>query len=280
MYSSIMEPDSSELAEVAELRKDNVEQVYQDYGVYNFRAKTGERVTGISRPDFESFMGDLDNLNVDTDIIVSPELITMTDINSQDLLQNKSVIDERLSSLVDKSVGNPDTTYVIGTPLFRGSDQKPENGVVIIRNGNTIGTVVKQSYSSEDEKEIFEQTAGHNGVNTIPGTKIGVLICSDLGVASMAHRPAFSEVVKRKGGEHLSSKAPPDFIGDDVETVLVPAAWSSEGAKDNEYYRNQLVSVSNRTLENYPNLREIVVIDRVWDQSNPNLKPQNAYFEK
>lgn len=260
------------------------------YGVHRWKAGNTD-ITSISSPGWASFTKLLPQLSRRDTYVVSPEIITATELNTDDVLADRALIEERISYVKQASLNLPRTVFLLGTPLFHGGD-KPTNSMLYLKAGEVIGSTNKRSGVVDWEKKNFSFVA-EEPPSLIPGSDIGVLICADLGTATIYAR---NEVVKDRtlelGGRENLIGTHPQFIQPDTKTLIVPSCWGIGGNQSfmdryspDIYYLLQLRTISSSILRDYPQLDRILVVDRCPDvppdqQSVITSKPLNVLFQR
>lgn len=266
------------------------ETYMQFYGVHRWKAGNTE-ITSISSPGWASFTAQIPKLSRRDTYVVSPEIITATEIDTDDVTSDRALIEERINYMKQASANMPRTVFLLGTPVFHG-DEKPTNGVLYLKAGEIIGSTNKRSGVADWEKKNFAFVA-EEPPSLVPGTDIGVLICADLGTATIytRHDSVLDRVLELGGRENLIGTHP-QFIHPDTKTLIVPSCWGIGANRylignDNpdEYYQMQLRTISSSILRDYPQLERILVVDRCPDvpadqQSVITSKPLNVLFQK
>lgn len=241
------------------------------YGIYHYSQVEGSPVTSISSPDWDKFYNAIQTIDNDQQLVVSPELITITGsvtLGSGNMV--RELVSQRIEDIKQVTVKHPQTTVLLGTPVFNGID-KPTNSVIYIKNGEITGRVNKRTAATKWEKEHFTFIP-EEAPTLIPNTSVGVLICSDLATSSIYLLPGSVEerddILRMTGRESLLNKNP-TFIHSQARSLVIPSCWGvgsmshkMEGVDANEYYRLQLRNISARVLQDTPHIRHIVVTDR------------------
>lgn len=248
------------------------------YGVH--RWKVGNTaITAVSSPGWASFTEDLKKLSSRDVFVVSPELMTATEIEREDVLPARAVIEERIDYVKNVSARMPGTTFLLGTPVFSG-EGKPTNSILYLRAGDVIGMTSKRSGVTEWERNNFTFVA-EEPPSLIPGSKIGVLICADLATATHYLRNEdVKERVLQLGGRDNLIGTHPHFIHPAAKTLVIPSCWGIGGNRlysgredPDAYYQMQLKAVSTNVLQFVPRLDQILTVDRC-----PDLPPGPGNF--
>ncbi len=248
-------------------------------------------ITGVSSPGWADFTRNLNKLSSRDVCVVSPELITATELKTDDLRPARAVIEERIDDVKKVSARMPTTTFLLGTPVFT-ADEKPTNSVLYLKAGRITGRTNKRSGITEWEKNQFTFVP-EEPPSLIPGSDISVLICADVSTVTLYVRNEFvSERILQLGGRENLIGTDPHFIHRQAKTIVVPSCWGI-GANRNYagnynpdiYYQMQLKSISTSVLMAVPRLEQILVVDRCPDvppglHSYITTKPLNALFTR
>lgn len=264
----------------------------REHGIYRWQLSSGNKVTALSAQTWQAFSSLLRRITIEDEIIVSPELMTFAGQPLETVLDTKEDIQGRVSEVLTFSKKFPNSFFLLGTPTFDKSE-KPKNSVVFIKNGVVIGSTSKRSGATEEERSNFSFVANEPPA-LVPGTKLGLLICSDVSTASIS----FNEDTQRlKRVLELSHKdnligIKPTLIDPVAEDLIVPSCWGvggnlnwMRGFDPDDYYRLQLRNISFYVFSQHNTLREIVIIDRVplmeeWLQRFTPDKPYNALLQR
>lgn len=244
------------------------EEYVRSTGVFRVETGAGEMVTGISANRWEDFESSLlSEVTVAERLIVSPELITVAGMDFGNLESEKGLIEERVGRVVCFSKDRPGATFVLGTPLFV-NESRPQNSVLLIKDGEIIGVTNKRSGATLEENKCFDMIPEESPL-LLPDSKTCVVICSDLPLASMysaSNLVDLDEILRLSGKENLIGKSI-KIIHEKAETVLLVACWSVGGrfveeGKTDQYYRMQLTNIAWRLMRE-TKIKEVVVVDRV-----------------
>ncbi len=229
----------------------------------------GTELVSLSANTWEAYLDLLGRDIVATDrVVASPELITYNGGRFEDLKVNRYEIEDRITMVVDRSTNYPNTTFLLGTPLFV-DENKPRNSVILIKNGEIVGATSKRCGATPEENKYFEMVA-EEAPMVIPGTNTSLLICSDLAIAGflLEYEPEKVETVLRVAGkENLIGKRVRVVDGLSTSAIVVScwgvgAKFLKEEKYVDEYYKNQLVASAWRLMRN-TRVKEVVVVDRV-----------------
>lgn len=265
------------------------------YGVHRWslKDKNIKLLTAVSANNWTDYTERLEGILPIDRLIVSPELITCTEIASANVSESRELIESRIEQMRMFSKSFLEATIVLGTAIF-GEEEKPKNGALFIKNGEIIGQTAKRSRVTSWENENFTFDTEEKAV-LIPGTSFEVLICSDLPLASLYSRPVehLDEVLTRSGHDNFIGHKP-DFINKEAKGLISLNCWGI-GANEyffrmyetspDEYYRIQFRNSSRLVFIKNPNIDEIAAIDRVPNvdenyKGTISSKPINAFFSR
>lgn len=262
----------------------------QYYSVH--RWKVGNTaIAGVSSHGWTSFVEHLKTLSPADLIVVSPELITTTEVGTDEAIPARDFIEERVDYVKKTSANMPGTIFLLGTPVF-GDGEKPTNSVLFLKAGEIIGLTNKRSGVTDWEKQNFTFVA-EEPPSLIPESDIGVLICADLATATiyLNNEPVKERVLQLGGRDNLIG-VHPHFIHPEAKTLVIPSCWGIganqnlvAGGNHDEYYQMQLKAISTSVLRYLPQLEQILIVDRCPEGfSRPDdfvtTKPLNALFKR
>jgi predicted amidohydrolase len=250
----------------------------ETYGIHSFETQKGLRVASISCDTWEGFAAQAAEVK-DHALVVSPELITVAGNEPLD----RQLVESRISYVKTASCSNPETVYLLGTPLWINKDQeKPYNAAVCIKNGGQIGFLTKKTNATPGEFEAFEfaeEVPEESALIVVGDCQIQITICADFAAyMSLEGRDLREERLKRSlrmWGKHslASFDAFPRTLQvyDEAEAVVVLSAWGiggntvmiNEAPDVNDYYRRALISSALKFMDRNDNLHDIIVTDRV-----------------
>lgn len=267
------------------------EKYERSYGIYRWDLRDGISLTVISSAGWTDFAKDLDLITSTDQLVVSPELITSTEFDFDKVGEARVLIEGRVNQVRKISAQHPETTLLLGTPIFQ-DEGKPKNGVIIIKAGDIIGQTAKRSGTTDWERDNFRFDPEEAPI-LIPGTNLGILICSDLGVASVYLRQFRNkdEILTKSGHTNLVGFNP-KFIHPDSRAIIVPSCWGIGSITDHignmpadEYYRLQLRNISMAILRSINQINQIAIVDRapIVDaalKESVTSKPINALYSR
>lgn len=265
------------------------------YGVHRWSLKDrGIKVlTGVSADNWTDFTNRLEGILPIDRLIVSPELITCTEIESENVTESRELIEDRVEQMRKFSMNFPEATIVLGTAIF-GEEEKAKNGALFIKDGEIIGKTTKKSTATEWEKENFSHDLDEKPV-LIPGTNLGLLLCSDLSFFSIFSKGIhFPEAFFKKLKQENFIGKNPEFIHPETKGIIVSSCWGIGGNKlwqdvvgesVDSYYESQLRAVTTNIMMLNKEIDEIAVVDRVPDVGSDyegiiTSKPINAFFSR
>jgi hypothetical protein len=257
------------------------EEIYfRETGVCRYSLVDGPEVVGVSGNTWEEYVGLLYEVSPGDKYVVSPELITCTGMDFEDMIGNIDLINQRIESVIDFSNNFSETIFVLGTPLFV-DENRPRNSVLLIKNGEIIGVTNKRSGATVAENRYFDLIAEESPF-LLPGTQTALLICADLPTATLYTNPnnenILLESLRLSKREHLIGKKV-ELLPSSATSLVVVACWGvggqwAEPGKEDFYYGMQLRNIAWRIMRE-TNIKEVVVVDR---SQNNLIKPFNSHF--
>jgi hypothetical protein len=258
------------------------ESYLHEHGFHRLSFSTGEMVTAISAQTWSEYLSHLKRINAQDKLVVSPELMTFTGRPLREVGQTKQIIKGRINQVETFSLQYPNTTFILGTPTFNTS--RPRNSVLFIKQGKIVAQTHKRSGATQEEQDVFDLPV-HEKPSSIPDTDIGILICSDLAMASFLSRPHFNDKflnqTLKTAGQASFINTQPTFLHSQTKKLIIPSCWGVGGNKKlmttrevNKYYQVQLRNLS-WALFNSSKIEEIIMVDRTI-VSSPRSKSSNA----
>jgi len=235
----------------------------REYGVHQFEAIDGTPITAISEPGWPKFCESFASLPQTGGYIVSPELITDPD-KVLEIPEHKDEILDDIECAKEMSALQPHAYILLGTATFDNPfAQKPRNSLLILHRGKEVGRVNKRFLLSSSEQEVFEGDVSE-APTRLPKLGHAAIICSDLLMPSRYGMDSYG------------------FINPVARTLLVSSKWASpliDGMKvTDERFKNPLEIQVGQFFESFPNLQEIIMVDRA--ASETGLQPFNAHFKR
>lgn len=269
------------------------EKYINSYGVHRWslKDKNIKLLTAVSAGNWTDFTERLEGILPIDRLIVSPELITCTEIESANVSESRELIESRIEQMKKFSINFPEATIVLGTAIF-GDEEKPKNGALFIKNGEIVGETTKKSTATEWENDNFSHDLDEKAV-LIPGTSLGLLLCSDLSFFSIFSKGIhFPEAFFKKLKQEDFIGKNPEFIHSEAKGIIVSSCWGIGGNKmwqdvvgesTDSYYASQLRAVTKNIMMLNKEIDEIAVVDRVPDVGSDyegivSSKPINAFF--
>jgi len=228
----------------------------REHGAHDFTLRSGQAVSVISEPTWESFLTTLAETKFPKNsIVLTPELITAPYPPSQ-IEANTTEICNRIIHIQNLSALRPDVTILLGTPTFNKFGEKPRNSLVFVNNSVRFGQVDKRAFGQFGMG--YMQRSENKDATLIPGTNLATLVCADLILAARRNKGV----------------AEPSFIQipESAEALLVSSCWAvplldREEPQSDDRYLAPLISQTTKIFEAYPNLQEIVMADRTTGAS-------------
>lgn len=232
----------------------------------------------VSAPDWTSMQKALTDNDLGQSVVILPELITIAgELEIKDIAHPEKVQDvlhKNLHAMCEISRLFPNTTYVVGTPVFQHGYHRPFNAVVHIRNGN-IHNVAYKYNGVRLEREFFSFPDNRDPQSVQDGS---MLVCKDLLTLcnGLSHIPA-EKSRKRHPKASADSRL---FLSDDTRELFVASCWgigaegrilSSRNQQDIDktYIRSLSITVA-RVFEGLPQLQQVIISDIVSPFSEPD----------
>lgn len=230
--------------------------ITRDYGVGEAVLHDDTYVTVISQPTWGTCIAAYRELDDPGRFVLTPELITLAglDPSSGSLTEAQLLVEQRIAEVTRLSLQYPDSTLVLGTPLYYPELSKPRNAVLLVSRGVERQRIHKQVAISRFEREAFYQP-GHREDMLLPEPGVLPLICSDM------------------FGDHTDPN---------VHTILVSACWATPvmpdgaGASKDKDLEKFLGETVRRLYLRYPALMTVVMADRSFLASQ-TARPYNLW---
>lgn len=266
----------------------------EGYGLHELELPNGEKLALASAYDWVDFTLQLSSLKRGVKFVVTPELITVADIELERMEQKKKKILSRVSAIRHFSTGFPETTFVLGTPVFE-KEKKPTNSLLFIKNREDIGRVDKRTFASDLERQVFRANLSGGSFVSNFG-KTGFLVCSDFGNLALM-RGEESKIDRKmdlRGNKEMIGYRG-RLVGDGVSSIIVPSCWAvgsrwieeavQRGVTPDEYYHNSLLFAARGVFSEIPSLKQLAVVDRLPGSENQPSQylpsgPLNAVFSR
>lgn len=256
------------------------------YGQHDFTAVSGEVVSVLSEPDWDSFYSRLESANHLGTLVLSPELITSSVISPAELKAipaRQAEIEGRVSAVQALSLRRPDATIVLGTATFNNQTSRPANSQVFISNGSVVAQTNKGFSIYQPELQVF--TLREAQTATTIDRRLAGMVCSDILRLEYAPRRYFEALRAGDSGEPDSGPK----ITEHTETVLLSSCWAipldgpAPGAETSPDYedrfRRQLEGRISSLFRRNPALMEVIVADRLAAISGVDA-PYNGHFTR
>ncbi len=281
---TMWDPDILNKLPPEKLSKIPLEELYPAYGVHRFSFGGSRTVTALSAKNWGQLLQQMEEIVDEDEIVVTPELITSAGLSPSQVKYNQNLIEQRIANLVNFSRSFPGKIFILGTAFFDHNNLT--NSTLVIQNGSIISILNKRSGASDEERNSFNLIA-NEPTYLLPNSNLGILICADFSSAALVagtsdakSRDRLYQIIQRTNliGQDVN------FIDPQAETLLVIACWGIGGSKEfmdryadaNKYYRTSLNNSAMNVLLHYPNLKEIIVVDRAPTGFYPN-DPESNY---
>ena len=243
------------------------EDLRLSYGIHRFRL--GElSVAALSARNWDEYATFLSDFSDDdVQVTVSPELITGVCDLPETAKEQRKTVNSHIAHVLDVSGRNRHSLFLLGTAFYDSEEGLPTNSVLVVKDGRVAGRTNKRTQILGSEKENFVAMPSELPY-TIPGTDVGILICSDLPrqVLFLAHR-RFAE--SGKDGVVWDGKSMADAVGcvdPFVRHLIIVSCWGvggrTRGAPDPDvYYRNSALDHMRRLIHR-SSVESILMVDR------------------
>lgn len=203
-----------------------------------------------------------------TGYVLSPELITAP-YALQAVRSRMTEVQQRIDTVKKLSEDHPEASILLGTPTL-GDDGLMRNSLAVISQGRINGHIDKRGVmSAAEEREFTRQVRPQTALRT----GHAALICSDI-IAAAAYGRATESHTFDNG-----------WLRPDTTTLLVSSCWAvpqfrtaSTPASDEERFGGALKRTIGNLFSGYPNLEEIIVVDRALPFSSAG--PYTGQFSR
>lgn len=215
---------------------------YRQNGLFNFTNSDDKPVIGISAQTWEDYLDHIENLpSKVSGQVISPELITITDIPLEKATRFQREISRRILQLCELSRDLPNADFMVGTPSFYDDTELPYNTLLNISNGQ-CETKSRKWLLTLSEEGNFRPALTTQTLQQPYSTQS--LICTDMVVA-------------------------PSLLREDTRHVQVSACWATPGFShpnyqpppDEERYTDAMIYTINQLFTAHL-VRDLVVVDR------------------
>ena len=252
----------------------------------------------VSQPDWETTLSVLKEKDFGRTTVLTPELITIAGEALDKMTERREAIEERLGAISSLSASQPDATFIIGSPYFTNERNLPFNSALVYRNGEIVQRSDKKLLGNGEELLHFDFDPAAEPEATGDTT---IVICRDLIGAQKTRlsggvNGVSNYVLRATGNANLAKRyESSQFIVPGTKKLLVSSCWGvgmpegferfmGEGNKEdavNQFYRMNLVMMSDSILRQDASLQQIVVCDRapLHEQSSlVGTKPISGVF--
>ena len=237
----------------------------RSHGVHTFELHN-KKLAAVSAPTWEEYYELVQGLEKNIDIAISPELMT-SPVRMEEVSNMEQQISERQEDIRRLSREHPKTIFILGSAIVESARK---NSLLTFSAGREIARTDKE-FLTPAERQTFTPGTAKIAKPSIEGKEIQLAICADL--IPISHR----DVMKQQ----------PIFpyILSTTKTLLVSSCWgvpmwgggSNEFGQD-ERYQGILERCATQVLNLYPNLSDIVMVDRAIPASC--LEPYNVHFKQ
>ena len=249
----------------------------RSHDVHSFVTHEGSLVTAVSAPDWDSFSDMLENLPPTQGYIVSPELITCTDMPMAALADMHDIVAERTEHVRTISHAHPQAVIALGNVAC--TTQGFMNQLEIIRGGTTVAAIHKTAFT-DDELEVFAP-GSHDGERWTHHPTVQLALCHELIRVALNRGAPNDKLLEKYRTNALNEQAVSLLVSSCFAVPMSSRAESvySQYAKpDEERYRGQLETAVGYVFAAYPNLQDIIMTDRRPSQGT--IEPLNVHFRR
>lgn len=264
------------------------------HGVHRFTLNDTS-VTGLSAQNWSGLESLLDQTAQLDQIVVTPELITVAGQGLDTVPNSKELVQSRVEFIKSLSKKHPSSMILLGTPTYP-PEGKPNNSILFIRNGEVIGQTNKRS-SPVDAEHYNLNLVPEEPPSLIPGTDISVLICADLATCSIYGPNQLTNTVEHNKLLKFTKRnnmigTNPKFLHPEATKLIVASCWGVGGNREwmdgmdpDLVYMNSFLLRSSSIFESYPQIDEILMIDRAplaspEDQPYVTTRPITAHLAR
>ena len=231
---------------------------YRQNGLFNFTNSDDKPVIGISAQTWEDYLNHIENLpSKFSGQVISPELITITDIPLEKATRFQREISRRILQLCELSRDLPNADFMVGTPSFYDDTELPYNTLVKITN-DQYKTNVRKWLLTPSEEGNFWPALTTQALQQPYSTQS--LICADMVVA-------------------------PSLLREDTRHVQVSACWATPGFShpnyqpppDEKRYTDAMIYAINQLFTAHL-VRDLVVVDRT--PPTTKIPPLNCVVQR
>lgn len=254
------------------------------YGHHVFETLSFGSVSVVSEPGWNEYLETIqDNVRDLQPLSLSPELITTQDDFSR-IRYRQDQIDSRVEKVRKLSRKARYTTFILGTPVFDRTQNLPTNSMLSIKNGAVIARKNKWYIHPDTEESATFRIAKQARDAAYPEKQIGMVICSD--VINLAY---FQPIKRFHTNRRNRADDYDPSVNDETTIALMSACWSTplkvnglvatSALPDEQRYKSQLEASVDALFKQYPNLKDLVVADRVPDGSKVD-GPLNCHYSR
>jgi hypothetical protein len=237
-------------------------------GIHRFTLSDNTPVTAIAEPSWERFQEAFSTLPATSGYIISPELIT-SPLALNETRASKAEIQAKVDIVRELSSEHPDAHILLGSASFDDEDTM-RNSLHVIVDGHIRGFIDKRGIMWPVEGREFSRKLRLQ--SELKSIGHSALVCSDLITA-----------LSFGLGERVPKKD--EYISPAAETLLVSSCWAvpqydhlNTPRSGDERFLGPLERTITGIFQGYPNLKEVVMVDRAMPISETS--PYTAHFKR
>lgn len=234
----------------------------RNYGLSPIELASGDIVMRISVPDWQDFVtamihhpGHTPGIINTEPFILTPELITATDIPLEGIASNRGQIETRARFAQELTTMRPNGFLLLNTVLFDDRHTKPRIGTQRIADGSIKSSTFKITGNMPQEQEVFTQAIPPDG--TLTEAIMRARAAEDL-------PPPFWGIQPLTCADFIDHS---DILHPDTTAALISSCWpvdASSSVRPNDSRQQAFIEdLCARAFSEHPNLQDIVMADRL-----------------
>lgn len=244
----------------------------RNYGVKPIELASGDIVMRISVPEWADFVmtmihqpGHPPGSYATGPFMLTPELITSTDIPPNTIHANRDRVAQRVTTARELSAMRPNSHLLLNTVIFDDSHPKPRIGTLHMYDGAIKGRAFKISANNPQERETFAQIMSPD--DTVTRAVKRARAAGDI-------VPPFWGVQPLTCADFIDHS---DILHPKTTAALISSCWSMPADPETHPPEARqlmfLEDLCTQAFTEHPNLQDIVMADRL----PPNSKAVGPY---